>query len=280
MVIGGGREEAALRLRGERVGRLVAVGVLSVIVVVELAVAILHPLGSLRHWGGDYTLYMDATRRWLAGGPFYQPWQFEPYVISFVPGDIGTTAILYPPYALALFVPFTVLPAVLWWAVPLAVIGYCLWPLSGWRLVAFLAALVFPVTWFIVANGNPALWAAAFMVAGTRWGWPGVFVLLKPTLAPFALVGIRSRGWWLGLGAIGAVSLILWPLTMDYVTVLRNAGGPEASPLYSVTSFIPLGLLLVATPGSSSRSSRCTTLRRIRGCARSRTSGLAARRPG
>lgn len=245
--IGGGREEAALRLRGERVGRLVATGVLSIIVLAELAIAVLHPLGLFRNLGGDYHLYMDATRSWLSGGPFYQPWQFEPYVISFTPGDIGTTAILYPPYALVLFVPFTVLPAALWWAVPLGVIGYCLYPVSGWRLVALLACLACPATWYIVANGNPALWCAAFMVAGIRWGWPGVFVLLKPTLAPFALAGIRSKGWWGGLVFLGVVSLILWPLTMGYVTVLRNAGGPEASVFYSVSNWVPLAFLWAAT---------------------------------
>lgn len=245
MTLVGGTKEAAPSHWEKAAIRSLTV-VLFVLVLVELVVAVLHPLGSLRHWGGDYTLYMDATRSWLDGGPFYQPWQLEPYVISFVPGDIGATAILYPPYALTLFVPFTFLPAVLWWAIPLAIIAYCLYPLSGWRLVALLVALVSPVTWFTVANGNPALWCAAFMVAGVRWGWPGVFVLLKPTLAPFALVGIRSRGWWVGLAAIGAMSLILWPLTMEYVTVLRNAGGPEAGPLYSVTSWLPLACLWFA----------------------------------
>ena len=65
----------------------------------------------------DYDLYMEATRRWLAGGPFYEPYQLAgPYPIT--AGDI-----LYPPFALVLLVPFTVLPAILWWAIPLAIVG-------------------------------------------------------------------------------------------------------------------------------------------------------------
>ena len=55
--------------------------------------------------GVDYLLYRDAAARWLAGGPFFEPYQLAgPYPIS--AGDI-----LYPPVALWLFVPFTVLPA-------------------------------------------------------------------------------------------------------------------------------------------------------------------------
>ena len=222
------------------------VAVLLILIGLELVVAVAHPLGAFRQWGGDYSLYMEATRRWLAGGSFYQPWQFAPYVISFIPGNIGTTAILYPPYALALLVPFAFLPAVLWWAVPIGIITVALYPVSGWRLVALLAAIATPVTWYTIANGNPALWSAAFLVAGTRWRWPAVFVLLKPTLAPFALVGIRSRAWWVGAVVLAIMSVVLLPLTLDYIAVLRNARGPEASLFYSVPGYLPLVLLWVA----------------------------------
>ncbi len=65
----------------------------------------------------DYRLYMDATERWLRGGPFYEPYQLAgPYTIS--AGDI-----LYPPVALWLFVPLSFLPACMWWLVPLGATG-------------------------------------------------------------------------------------------------------------------------------------------------------------
>ena len=58
-----------------------------------------------RHRATDFDLYMAATRSWLSGLGFYHPYQLSgPYEIT--PGDI-----LYPPVALLLFVPFTVLPA-------------------------------------------------------------------------------------------------------------------------------------------------------------------------
>src|SRR5690348_5487772 len=68
--------------------------------------------------GGDMNLYLDAARHWLGGGSFYLDRQLAgPYEIT--GGDV-----LYPPVALALFVPFTVLPAVLWFAIPLAIVGW------------------------------------------------------------------------------------------------------------------------------------------------------------
>ena len=50
-------------------------------------------------YGGiDYTLYMDATRRWLAGGSFFEPYQLAgPYPLQM--GDV-----LYRADALPLFV--------------------------------------------------------------------------------------------------------------------------------------------------------------------------------
>lgn len=64
--------------------------------------------------GIDVDLYIDAARRWLATGQFYEAYQLNgSYQITL--GDV-----LYPPVALVLFVPFVVLPGVLWWVVPLA----------------------------------------------------------------------------------------------------------------------------------------------------------------
>ena len=89
---------------------------------------------------------------------------------------------------------------------------------------------------------------------GTIYAWPSVFVLLKPSLAPFALFGIRHRSWWVALGAFGLVALaflLMWP---DYVTVMRNATNPNGL-LYSLTD-APLMLVpLIAWLGSTTRRS-------------------------
>lgn len=87
--------------------------------------------------GVDYQLYVDATTRWLSGGPFYPAYELA--------GPFANTDhdILYPPVAILLFAPFTVLPAILWWAIPLGLVVwviYCLrpdpvvWP--SWRSVS------------------------------------------------------------------------------------------------------------------------------------------------
>ncbi len=73
--------------------------------------------------------------------------------------------------------------------------------------------------------GNTDMWAMAAVAAGLRWGWPAAFVVLKPSLAPLALVGIAHRSWWVGVLAF----VVLVPATMalwwDYVVVLTNVRG-------------------------------------------------------
>ena len=111
--------------------------------------------------GVDYRLYVDTATAWLKGGPYFQPYQLAgPYPIT--AGDI-----LYPPVALILFVPFTVLPAILWWLIPAAAVGWCLGRLrpsrTAWAFVAACAA--WPTTPLKVLTGNPVIWAAAAMAS-------------------------------------------------------------------------------------------------------------------
>jgi hypothetical protein len=189
----------------------------------------------------DFVLYRDAASRWLAGGTFYLPHQLAgPYVVRH--GDI-----LYPPPVLALLVPFTALPALLWWAVPLAIVTWVVWrhqpSETGWLVIA--ACLAFPATSLKVATGNPVLWAVAAAALGTVWAWPYVGVLLKPTLAPFALLGATRRSWWLALGVAGVASLLVIPLWQDYLVILVNAQH-EAPLLYSVQEIPMVSIPVVA----------------------------------
>lgn len=180
--------------------------------------------------GFDYHTYMDATSRWLAGGSFYAPFQLSgPY-------EIRDGSILYPPYSLVLFTPFTILPALLWWAVPLSVTAWAIWAnrpsLLGWGLIG-IAALT-PRSVGLVAAGNPVIWVLAALAVATRFGWVSVGVLLKPTLAPFALFGVRDRRWRYALGALALVAVGFLPLWPDYITALQNARGLRAGFWYSI----------------------------------------------
>ena len=185
----------------------------------------------------DYNVVMDGTSRWLGGGPFYLPEQLDgPYTW---PGPW----MLYPPPMLLLFAPFTVLPAVLWWAIPLGTIA---WVIARHRprplaLGVIALCLVNPTSIATIYWGNPGLWIAAAIALATVYGWPAVLVLLKPTLLPFALIGIRRRSWWLAIGALVVVSFLFLPMWFEYIVVVGNARPPG--------SFNGLGY--------SSRNARC-----------------------
>ena len=224
------------------------IGLVGLFLVVELWAAT-QPGGLLTGPPGfDLDTYLGAARRFLAGGGFYPDYQLAgPYAI-------GTREILYPPIALVLLIPFTVLPAVLWWVIPLGITGWVIaWQRpSRWGVALMLVLLLPPAPLDfhfsdelkLIVTGNPGMWAMAAIAAGTRWSWPGALVLLKPSLLPFALIGIRTRGWWLTLAAMVGVSALLLPLLGQYVTVLLNARGPRAGLLYSITD-LPLMLIPV-----------------------------------
>lgn len=193
--------------------------------------------------GVDYRLYIDTATRWLSGGPYFQAYQLAgPYPVS--AGDI-----LYPPVALILFVPFTVLPALLWWLLPLAAVGFSVARLrpdrAAWPWVA--ACLAWPTTPLKILTGNPVIWAVAALALGVVYAWPSVIVLIKPSLFPFALFGSRSRRWWLALGAFAIVSLPFGTLWIDWIHSLLNSQG--AGLAYSSLEIPMLAMPLIAWVG-------------------------------
>lgn len=199
---------------------------------------------TLRGQGGvDYQLYMGAATAWLHGGQFFEPYQLAgPYQIS--AGDI-----LYPPVALILFVPFTVLPAVLWWLIPLVAVAGMLIRLRpqrwAWPLLA--ACVAWPTTPLKVLTGNPVMWAVAALALGVVYAWPSVLVLIKPSLFPFALFGARSRSWWIALGVFVAVSVPFGSLWVDWGRSLLDAQGGGLA--YSSLEIPMLALPVVAWLG-------------------------------
>ncbi len=107
--------------------------------------------------------------------------------------------------------------------------------------------LAWPPTLDFVAHGNPDMWALAFLSVGCVTVGPAAFVLIKPTLAPFALVGIRSRRWWLALGAFAILSLPFGLMWLDWVRAVLNSDG---SLTYGLEEWPILALPLVAWLGS------------------------------
>jgi hypothetical protein len=197
--------------------------------------------------GIDFRQYTDAASRWLNGGSFYHWWQLAgPYDIPRDEFRIANLPVLYPPFVLALLVPFAVAPVLvpLWWAVPMAVtfavvVRYRPAPWT-WPVLTF--CLFAGDTIWLTVSGNPAIWTMAAVALGTRYGWPAVGALFKPTLAPFALIGARRRSWWIALGALVLLSALFAPLWPDYVVALQNVRGPDL--LYPLKN-VPMTLIPV-----------------------------------
>ena len=204
--------------------------------------------------GVDYRLYVGAAQRWLETGQFYWPAQVAgPYHVHDLP------SILYPPPILYLLVPFTVLPGVLYWLIPAVLTVIAFWRLrpAPWSVMAIivLAAVGFvqgPVFW-----GTPVFWLVPAVAWGGLLGWPAPFVLLKPTLAPFALVGLRRpRGFVLGIGLIAVLSLPLVGLWGDWFAAIRNS---DLSPTYGLEQVVLLLIPLLAVLGSTRSRGKVAT---------------------
>ncbi len=194
---------------------------------------------------------MNGTQRWMNGGQFYLDRQLHgPYEI--MEGDL-----LYPPTALWLFVPLSFLPAVLWWLIPIGFVAWSIWDwrptVWSWPIMAL--CLAWPNTTIAFVTGYPGLWLAAAIAAGLRWGWPGAMVLLKPSLLPFALIGIRTRGWWLMSAALVLMTLPLLAMIPDWLHAVFDGRG-WGGYLYSLRE-VPLMLLpVVARLGGPSHLHR------------------------
>jgi hypothetical protein len=171
--------------------------------------------------GIDAEFYRAVGRRFIEEGVYYLPHQLAgPYDVTLM------SDVLYPPWALFLFVPFAFLPTVLWWVVPLTVTAYTVWKWrpAWWGVATMLALLCWPRAHAAILFGNSDMWAMAGVAAALMWRWPAVFLTLKPTFAPLALIGIKDRRWWIALAVLVLVSLPMLPLWRDYPVVMGNLG--------------------------------------------------------
>lgn len=171
--------------------------------------------------GYDLNIYIERTRSWLDGNGFYLPRQLNgPYLIQ--NGDA-----LYPPPAILLFLPWALgLPAVLWWLIPLGVTVVSIRRLRPplWAAGVLVGlVLVYGRTIIAIILGNPSIWVFAGILAGAAFGWPALVALIKPVLAPFALIGASRRSWWMGLAIVVVLSVPFAGMWLDYARVLADA---------------------------------------------------------
>lgn len=254
-VVGAGRGLAASAVELLDRRRRLAVG-LTVIPSVLLVLAfLLHVvfMGDLGVRAGvDLRQYLAATADWLGGGPFYHPWQLMgPYEIPRFEYRTDILPVLYPPSALLLLAPFVLVPALvpLWWVIPVGIIALvvvrCRPAPWTWPVLAF--CLLSTDTVWLTISGNPVIWVTAALALGTVWDWPAVGVLLKPTLAPFALIGARRRSWWIALAVMIVAAVPFGSLWADYLTAVGNIRGSGWA--YSLNNIPMLLVPLVAHLG-------------------------------
>jgi hypothetical protein len=232
------------RILGSATLRLLSIGLTGLFLVfAALEASIVLPPASANGvtLGMDFAIYQERAASWLAGDGFYHAYQLNgPYVV----GE-GAPPALYPPPLLYVLVPSLVLPAVVWWVVPIGIIVASLWrmrpPIWTWPILA--AVLCYPRTWIVLVYGNPSLWALAALAAGLVWTWPLAMVPIKPTLAPFALLGIRSRVFWVGVAIAVAASIPFGAMWIDYVTAMSNAR--NGLGLEYLVGELPIALALV-----------------------------------
>ncbi len=204
-------------------------------------------------FGIDFRIVRELGRRWLASGTMYLPYQLSgPYSIDVTP-DLAQTPALYPPAAGPVFAVLSLFPvpiaALLWWSVPWAWVAALVvrWRPQPWAWAAMAACLVHPMAATQVMVGGTAMWMTAFVAGALQWGWPGALVLLKPTMLPFALAGIRTKGWWM-VAAVIAILTLTGPF-MDYLKVAQNASASGDGVLYSIKTYPMVALPLFAWLG-------------------------------
>lgn len=195
--------------------------------------------------GGDYRVHMMVGERVLAGGAYYNTSQFEPYPIR---GD----DVLYPPVTLYLLGPVSMLPeplrSVVWWVPPLVIVAAVVaWHRPAWWAWPMLAACCW---WWRtssqIIHGNVVMWIVAALAIGTVYRWVAVLVLVKISVAPFALIGVVSRSWWIAVAAMLVFSIPFLDWTAQYPTILGNLRG---DPAYSLAEYPMLAIPLIAWLG-------------------------------
>lgn len=208
--------------------------VLLVAAVVE-AVWLWEYMGTQDALGADLVFFRDIAQRWVDTGEFYLERQLAgPYVVETL------VDVLYPPFALYLFVPFLVLPTLLWWLIPMVAFAAGIARLrpAPWTWPIIAAGIAWPQTVAQVLYGNTNMWVAAAIAAGVAWAWPSVLILLKPSLAPFALIGIHRRRWWVALGILALAAIPFGTLWLDWLTTIGNS---SLAPSYALIT-LPLML--------------------------------------
>lgn len=188
--------------------------------------------------GNDLHIYTDATARLFGGGSWFLDRQLGG-AYPLVNGDV-----LYPPVAAFAFAPWLVLPLWLYLGIPAVGLAWLIgsWRPAAWTWPLIALCLLYPGTLLKWNAGNPSIYVALLTGLGLRFGCPSALILLKPSMFPLALIGVRDRRWWIVVAILALGSLPFLAATLEWPQVALNANG--AGLLYSVAD-LPMALIPV-----------------------------------
>ena len=200
------------------------------------------PFGE-RFLANDLNGYLAGARRFLDTG--------SPYLSEQLTGSwrLLPDSFIHPPAAVHLFVPFLVLPAVLWWLIPIGLTAASIVRMrpAAWSWPVMAACLLWPRTAGTLIAGNTDMWISAALGVTLAWSIPvSVLLLLKPSYLPLAIAGMRWRSWWIASVIVAAACLPFGTLWFDYVAVIRGA---PIEPSYSLLNVPYVAIPLIAWVG-------------------------------
>lgn len=217
-----------------------------VLALTELAYGWFGPANWRAAYGNDLAYYANLARNLFSGGQWFPDNQLHgPWTITFVVSDV-----LYPPAAAWVFAPFIWLPVWTLWLATIAVLAWVIrdWRPAPWTWPLMALCLLWPMTFLKVIAGTSTLFVVIAVALGLRFKWPSAFILLKPSLFPLALIGIRSRGWWIALGVIVVASLPFLRETLLYPQVILDSRNPNGA-LYSLVDLPIVAFPIIAWAG-------------------------------
>jgi hypothetical protein len=232
------------------------------VALIGLTVAILI-IGALELWYGiaymgwaeaiDYDLgyYVKITARLFSSGEWYSARQLAgPWAVNF------TDEVMYPPAIVWFFAPFIILPVGVLIGLTVAVLAWLFrqWRPAVWTWPLLAFCLAWPMTTLRIMTGSSDLLVVLAVGLGLQYRGAAAFALLKPSFLPFALIGIRSRGWWIAAGIMVLLSLPWLSETLAYPGVMLNARS-ALGPFYSL---VGLQLVLIPVIAWAGRTARRT----------------------
>lgn len=238
-----GSEPSARYLRFRRLYRPIAFA-LTAVTVALAAVELVYGLFGPPNWraavGNDLKFYADISARLFNRGYWFEERELHgPFQMDFM------RDVLYPPAAAWVFLPFNVIQL---GGLLLIVVGTSFWLLHQWRPAPWTwpilaLCLAWPLTLLKGLAGTSSLLVMTGLGLALRYGWPGAFILLKPSFLPLGLLGIWTRGWWIAVAVFLVASLPFISDTLRYPEVLMNMRNPRGF-LYSLED-LPMILMPV-----------------------------------